>query len=329
MSLPESLNQIAEDIYQVRLPLPFALRIVNCYLLRGDQGWSVIDTGLHTESGEAVWRETFAELNIQPGDLDAIVVTHHHPDHYGMAGWLRAWNGVETPIYTFARERDMIAQVWWQNGGVAKDFTALMRGAGVDENMLAAMLRVGEEIGAQTAPHPPTLDVLTAGERIRLGTRQFRLIDGPGHSVGQLLLYDESARLIFCADHVLAKITPNVGIWPGSDANPLASFLDSLHSLSDLPVDLALPGHRSIIQDWSGRIAELQRHHTERLSQMRDAAGDGATALQIAGTVFNFDHFSTHERRFAVAETLAHLEYLRQLGEIERHGDSVWMFRRC
>ncbi|MCC6614663.1 MAG: MBL fold metallo-hydrolase [Anaerolineae bacterium] len=329
MSPSETLKQIAEDIYQVKLPLPFALRIVNCYLLRGDSGWTIIDTGLHTENGEAVWRQTLAALGIQPGDLSAIVVTHHHPDHYGMAGWLRAWNEVETPIYTSARERDMIAQVWWQVDGVSKDFAALMRAAGVDEAMLAGMLRVGAEIGAQTAPHPPRLDVLTAGERISLGAREFRILNGPGHSVGQLLLYDESARLIFCADHVLAKITPNVGIWPGSDANPLASFLDSLQSLSDLPVDLALPGHRSLIEDWPGRIAELQRHHDERLSQMRDAAGDGATALQIAGVVFNFDHFSTHEQRFAVAETLAHLEYLRQQGAIERHGDDVWIFRRC
>ncbi len=327
MPPPETLTQIREDIYQVKLPLPFALRIVNCYLLRGAAGWSIVDTGLHTDKGEACWRTIFAELAIKPGDIEKIVVTHHHPDHYGMAGWLSAWNQTVTPIYTSAREHDMIAQVWWRDEGISTDFAALMHSAGVGETMLDAMLRIGAEIREETAPHPPEIAVISTGERLRLGTRDFKIINGPGHSVAQVLLYDDTDRLIFCADHVLAKITPNVGIWPGSDPSPLHSFLDSLQALLALEVNTALPGHRSIIEDWQGRITELQAHHDTRLAQMYDAAHDGATAFQIAQTVFDFEQFTAHEMRFAVAETLAHLEYLRQRGDIAREDGDVWMFR--
>jgi glyoxylase-like metal-dependent hydrolase (beta-lactamase superfamily II) len=323
-----SYSQVTENVYQVQLPLPFALRAVNCYLLRGDDGWDIIDTGLHTPDGEAGWRTTFAALDIQPGDLRQIVVTHHHPDHYGMAGWLREWNGGDLTISMMARELAMVEQVWWQPEGMAADFTAFMQRAGVFGAMLAGMLEVSAEIRALTRPHPPTIQTIAAGDTLSLGGRSLRVINGPGHSVGQALLYDAADKLLFCADHILLKITPNVGLWPGSDDDPLAAFLVSLHELAGLEVRLGLPGHKTLIHDWQGRIAELQHHHDERLAGIAAAAGQGATALGVAQRIFDFRNFTFHEMRFAVAEALAHLEYLRQRGELRRDdADGAWVYR--
>ncbi|MDX2141567.1 MAG: MBL fold metallo-hydrolase [Chloroflexota bacterium] len=319
---------VADNIYQVQLPLPFALRSVNCYLLRGDNGWDIIDTGLHTPDGEAGWRAVFAELGVQPGDLRQVVVTHHHPDHYGMAGWLREWNGGELTIYMAARELAMVEQVWWQQEGMGAAFSAFMQRAGVSGDMLTGMLEVSAEIRTLTRPHPPTIDTITAGDVLTLGGRSLRVLNGPGHSVGQALLYDAADKLFFCADHILLKITPNVGLWPGSDDDPLAAFLDSLRELSALDVRLGLPGHKTLIHDWQGRIAELEHHHDERLVGTAAAAGKGATALGVAQTIFDFRNFTFHEMRFAVAEALAHLEYLRLRGELRREvEDGVWVYR--
>jgi glyoxylase-like metal-dependent hydrolase (beta-lactamase superfamily II) len=322
------VTQIASDIYQVQLPLPFALRIVNCYLLRGDEGWMVIDTGLHTAEGEAGWRAAFESLDIQPGDLRQIVVTHHHPDHYGMAGWLLEWNGVEVPVWMSERERGMVERVWWQADSQSAEFSTLMRRAGVGADMLDGMLRVTAEVRERTRPQVTSIQTIAPGDWQTFGGRQFRILNGPGHSVAQVLLYDQADKLLFCADHVLMKITPNVGIWPGSDDDPLASFLASLREMSSLDVRLALPGHRTVIHDWRGRLAELEQHHDERLAHVAAAARGGASALQVAETIFAFQNFTYHEMRFAVAEALAHLEYLHRRGELRRdEAGEVWTYR--
>ena len=113
------------------------------------------------------------------------------------------------------------------------------------------------------------------------------------------------------------KITPNIGLWPTTEPNPLGRYLTSLTQLATLPVRVAWPGHGRPITEWPVRLAELQTHHQARLANMR-AAADGASALTVAQRVFNFAKFSDHEVRFAVAETLAHLDYLVLHGELQR-----------
>jgi glyoxylase-like metal-dependent hydrolase (beta-lactamase superfamily II) len=317
---------VADNLYQVQLPLPFALRIVNCYLLRAPDGWAVIDTGLHTADGEAAWLSAFDQLGLRPGDLQQIVVTHHHPDHYGMAGWLLAWNQQPAMLYTTARERQMIEAVWWPENNHLQPFSTLMRQAGVGEPMLADMLQVTAEIRARTMPQATEFTLIGEGDILELCERTFQVYIGPGHTVAQALLYDAQDRLMLCADHVLLKITPNIGLWPGSDSNPLEQFLASLQSLMTLDVRLALPGHKALILDWRGRISELVHHHETRLAHMAEAAAPGATALDVAQSVFNFDQFTAHEMRFAIAETLAHLEYLRSRGSLGRSDEQPWRY---
>jgi glyoxylase-like metal-dependent hydrolase (beta-lactamase superfamily II) len=226
-----------------------------------------------------------------------------------------------------ARELAMIQQVWWRDEGQREEFSALSRCAGVGDEMLASFLHISAEIRAHTRPHVTQVETLRDGEMLRIGARTFRVIEAPGHSVGQALLYDATDALLLSADHVLLKITPNVGVWPGSDDDPLARFIESLTTLRALDVRLALPGHKDLIRDWRGRIDELLYHHEERLGYIRAAAQD-ATALEVALAIFPFERFSPHEQRFAVAEALAHLEHLRLRGDLRRADvDGVWRYR--
>ena len=85
--------QIAEGIFQVQLPLPFPLRIVNCYVLPDGEGWTIIDAGINYPEGRAAWQVALDELGIAPKSIRQIILTHAHPDHYGMAGWLAEQSG--------------------------------------------------------------------------------------------------------------------------------------------------------------------------------------------------------------------------------------------
>jgi glyoxylase-like metal-dependent hydrolase (beta-lactamase superfamily II) len=131
------------------------------------------------------------------------------------------------------------------------------------------------------------------------------------------MFYDESDKLLLSGDHVLMKITPNVGLWANSDPNPLGQFLASLQQVREYDVRLALPGHKWLIEDWQGRIDELIQHHEVRLDHILAAIDSGYhIPYDIAGHIFPTERFTVHEWRFAVAETFAHLEYLRQRDKI-------------
>ncbi|MGB1285824.1 MAG: MBL fold metallo-hydrolase, partial [Aggregatilineales bacterium] len=164
---------------------------------------------------------------------------------------------------------------------------------------------------SMTLPHPPTLSRITAGDTIQMGERTWEMIHAPGHSDGQLIFYDRADNLLLSGDHVLMKITPNIGLWRHSQPDPLGRFMTSLRELQDLPVRLALPGHRHLIENWQGRIEELIGHHEHRLDFVREAYAAGATTpYEVTLHIFPTERFSSHEWRFAIAETLAHMAYL-------------------
>src|SRR5690606_35378743 len=147
-----SLINIAPDIFLVELPLPFALNHVNCYLLRGPAGWTIVDTGLHTPAGEAGWRAAFAELAIAPGQISQIVLTHFHPDHFGMAGWLQELSGA--PVLMAPREIVQARQVWGKPAEASDTMVPMFMAHGVPDELVASISAMVEELRAHTRPHP-------------------------------------------------------------------------------------------------------------------------------------------------------------------------------
>lgn len=318
MSAQHTVTEVAEGIYQVRLPLPFALNIVNCYVLRDGDGWTIVDTGIHTADGEATWREAFNILNIKPQHIQRIILTHVHPDHYGMAGWLQQICAeVEhyPMMYLSPREAEWAEQTW-VTSEYDESFLQFLLQNGMPTPQAEEVADSMEHTRRMTRPLPLQSATIEAGTRLTIGERSFDVIHAPGHSDGQLIFYDADDRLLLSGDHVLMKITPNIGRWPATDTDPLGRFMDSLHSLRELDVRLALPGHRALIHDWGGRLDELLNHHHERLEHTLDAVCDGATVFEASLRVFSSERFTHHEWRFAVAETLAHLEYLQLRGQV-------------
>lgn len=317
--------QLADDVFQVQLPLPFALRIVNCYLLRDNEGWTIVDCGLNWAESQSTWQATFAELGITPRMISQIVLTHFHPDHFGMAGWLQQWCGPNTPVRMAPREDQLAKQVWGRSNNQSEPMLALFTAHGAPNDQSAAMIQALQHLRTMTQPHPQ-VTLLEPGSTLRMGQRDFQVIHAPGHSDGQLIFYDPANQLMLCGDQVLRKITPHIGTWPESEANPLGRYLASLRELRGYPVRLALPGHGPLISDWVERLDELAHHHQQRLTQMLALAQPGATAYAVASQVFDVARLTPHEMRFAVAETISHLDLLVQQGQLHRSFDTVWVY---
>lgn len=322
-----TVQAITADIYQVRLPLPFALRYVNCYLLAGEAGWTIVDAGLNTADGRETWHMALTELGIQFSDIQQIVLTHAHPDHYGLAGWLQQEAQGVPPVLMSPREAELAHWVWQEEVGWTEAVTSFWRQCGIPDEVVTAVVTETDRTRQRTRPHPQTIQTIEPDTTIKLGNRQFQVIHTPGHSDGQIIFYDAAERLLLCGDHVLQRITPNISLWPFGEPDPLGRYLHSLSQIAQLDVNLALPGHGPLIHDLRGRIRELQTHHAERLGVMATAVNGSATPYAISQRVFDFDKLSIHEKRFAVSETLAHLEYLVWQKRIQKSSQpSGWLY---
>ena len=325
--MAEHVALVADRIWQVQLPLPFPLKIVNAYLLADADGWTVVDAGLSYPAGQAAWQAAFAALGITRADIRRVVLTHAHPDHYGAAGWLTAESGA--PVLCSPLEY-AFAQAAWLNEASSEDgLTEFFGSHGLPAELGAVVQGDIRALRLMTLPAPERIELLAPDSVITLGGRRFVALHTPGHSDGHLALYCAAERLMLCGDTVLAKITPNIGLWSWGSRDPLREFLETLERLRAYDVALALPGHRAVITNFGERLAELRAHHEERLEATLLAVGAAADGFAVCQRLFPLADLTTHQVRFAMAEALAHLEYLVGVGRLAkmRRGDE-WVFGR-
>ncbi|MDQ1912347.1 MBL fold metallo-hydrolase [Paenibacillus sp. GD4] len=303
-----------EDVVQVKVPLPFPLRWVNSYLLEGPEGFTLIDPGLRTAEAEQHWEAALSELGVAFTDIERIVLTHHHPDHYGLAGWFQQRSG-GAPVLLSGTGLKQARLLWGDGQPMTEQLLALFQRHGLPAE-LAPQLREHMDGFVPSVSPQPQVTLVQAGETVRLGGAPYAAIETPGHAAGHLMFYAADSRKLFCGDHVLPQISPNVSYLPGGiDENPLASYMASLEQVSRLDVSLAFPGHREPFSHFAARALELVRHHEERLGLMKAQLAEAKSAYQVCRDTFG-DRLSLHQLRFALAETLAHLIWLREAGQV-------------
>ncbi|WP_164667808.1 MBL fold metallo-hydrolase [Virgibacillus doumboii] len=301
---------------RVTLDLPFRLDHVNCFLAEGEHGWTAIDAGLHNEQTVKRWEK---ELNGK--NVTDIIVTHYHPDHFGYVGGIQAEHHARVSMSEIDYEAALNA---W-NRDFLDELSQNYLLAGIPENYAEKMLNNTREFVPLVTPYPKVNHFLQDGEVIPIGKYDYEVIATPGHSDGLVTFYNKERDVLLSTDHILPKITPNISYWFHGDPNPLARYLESLDKIKKLDADFVIPSHGEPFHGANNRIEEIKVHHDDRLEQTLDSIGSGSTVYQVCQKLFRKE-LSVHELRFAVGETLAHLEYLRYEGECKREvrGGEYW-----
>jgi glyoxylase-like metal-dependent hydrolase (beta-lactamase superfamily II) len=306
------IQSINDNIYRIPIPVPFPMKFVYCYVFKENDGWVVIDTGFNDMNGQEAWKHAFAELNISPKRIHAIYLTHFHPDHMGLAHWMQELSGA--PVFMSEEDLQMSHIIWSSGSNQINLIKEMFNQNGVPAELVEQIGVDMKDLNEQVNPLPNMTSLNQ--KHVLWGDEDWEVIKTPGHSDGHLCFYQAESKILIAGDQILDKITPNISIWPGGRGNPLQDYILSLQNLSMLDVEQVLPGHGVIIKDLPHRIKETIIHHEKRIQQMNDLAKDGATVYEVAHAVFGHRQLGSHQWRFAIAETLAHLEFLLAEGKL-------------
>jgi glyoxylase-like metal-dependent hydrolase (beta-lactamase superfamily II) len=326
------IEQILPDLFRIEIPLPNnPLRSLNSYLIRNQGRFLMIDTGMNRKECLDPMISSLQELEVDLNKTD-FFITHMHVDHLGLVGELSRenskiyFNRVEAPLVNLELEKDKAEKHFRE---LFKFF--ISNGFPEEELQRAFADHPGRKYRQK---RPQIFSLLKEGDTLNLGNYFFRVIETPGHSPGHMCLYEAEKKILVAGDHILFDITPNI-TWYPELGNPLKSYLASLEKVSTLDINLVLPGHRSISQDYQGRIKELQEHHKNRLDEVLFALEDGEkTCWQIAPYISwdidikSWEQFPGVQKWFAFGETLAHILFLEAEERIKRKikNDMVFYF---
>lgn len=322
-----SVVEVASGVLWARMPMPMALDHINVYLLRGERGWTVVDTGLNLEKTRELW-ERIATEQLHGLPIEALVCTHWHHDHAGLAYWFA--ERFDVPVYMTLGEyytmrafaeptRDPLPpqqrEFYLRAGLGAEGVRSLFDGLHNDHFVTQA---------------PASFRRLRGGDELAIGSRRWRVVIGEGHAPEHACLYDAEARLLLSGDQLLPRISSNVLVnHVEPEADPLALWLASLLRLEQLAPDtLVLPSHQEAFRGLHLRTRELAEHHHRKLDALRGHLHElgRATTFELMQKLFPRRRGAIDDM-LALGETIAHLSWLRHAGEAVRTLDADGVYR--
>ena len=332
--------EIIPGIHHIEVPNPSGLMgPTNVYLVKGTDGWLLVDTGWdHSEARETLDAQLH-EIGIGFDAIEQIVITHIHVDHYSLLDWVRQRSGAKVLFHE--RDYEILAAMSLGSGDYSPRLLHQFEANGFPDDELSQLEKL-YDIGKRI-PHSidPPDKILQDGDKIFTGMFTFEVIWTPGHSPGNICLYESERKLLLTGDHVLPVTTSNINMHAPTDDNPLNSFFTSLAKVAKLDVELVLPGHEHIFAHLQERVDGLLSHHDKRLTHvLKGSKGEGKTAYQIAYEVpwiieveefknVSFVDLNVLDKAMAVGETLAHLEYLRYEGNVVKESQEGIVFYKA
>ncbi len=310
-----AMVEIAPGLNWLRMPLPFKLTHINLWLLADGPGWTVVDTGLFGEASIDVWKRLLT------GPLAAerptrVLVTHMHPDHAGMAGWLcRECN---VPLWMPRAEYLMCRALTAREAPAPPSALEFYRAAGFPEQALGRYADGYGYYRRLVTPPPDAYRRIEDGERIAIGDHLWEVVVGTGHSPEHACLYCAELNVLISGDQILPTISSNVSLWPiEPDADPLHDWLESCRALAErLPADvLVLPAHGRPFRGAHVRLRQLMDEHHRGLDELLALCAEPKSAIEVFPALFKSP---VDERNLIMAagEALAHLQYLARRGKL-------------
>jgi glyoxylase-like metal-dependent hydrolase (beta-lactamase superfamily II) len=320
---PGSVTDIAPGIRWLRLPLPYRLDHVNIYLIENEGGWTALDSGLGDDACKEAWQAALAGP-LKGQGLKSLIVSHFHPDHVGLAGWLCQRYGLELTMPRPEYLHSLVLQCAPANYG-EDVFRPFYQRHGLSAEATEIVLSRGHEYLKRTTGVPASYHRIKHGDTLAVGARSFQVLTGGGHALEQAMLYRPEERLFLAADQVIARISPNVSVHPMEpNLDALGIYLTSLKAIraSVAPDVLVLPGHGLPFHGLHDRIEELLTHHALRCGEI--AVGCQKAPLSVAEIVpvLFTRPLDAHQTGFAFGEVLAHVNHMLGRGELRLETDT-------
>lgn len=305
--------EVHPGIYEIFLPLPMRPTIINVYLLDCHGAWTLVDTGMNSAESLATLEDAFTQVGIRIEDLDTIVATHHHIDHFGASGALKKRSNAKVYIHAMEAERaDRMLFFGRSSANERPESRAFFESHGfpIDSHEPSGMRPTWMGTSMYTPVTNPDRTI-GDGDVITVGDRRLEVIWTPGHSPGHNVMYLRKEKVMIVGDHLLPKITPHVGIYPdNAGTNPLGDFINSQLKVQKYDVETVLPAHGGVYHDHRRRANQLIEHHRYREAEMLDLVKhEPQTAFDVAQQVFGGEERPIFHVMAATFETLAHLEY--------------------
>ncbi|MFC7528460.1 MBL fold metallo-hydrolase [Actinoplanes sp. GCM10030250] len=319
------VERLAGGLVSVAVPIPDnPLRYTLTYLVPGDHGLIVVDPGWDSDVGWNALRAGLAVAGARLGDVTGIVLTHVHPDHHGLTGRLRRASGAWVAMHPAERA----SLVRDQHTGAREGLARWLRTFHAPEAEISHLLSTfGAEADRHLAPLTDADVLLEDGDLVPLAGRRLRAVWTPGHTPGHLCLLEPDARLLLTGDHLLPRISPNVGLQLDGDDTALSRYLDSLAKLAEYDWCAALPAHEYRFRGIAARAAELTGHHRQRCAEILETVDrlGTPTMWELAASLSwsrPWDQIGPMKVG-AVAETAAHVDLLVAAGELARRSGTV------
>lgn len=315
-----------KGIHRIEVPMQFMVGSVYLYLLEDGKSLTMIDCGPNFDLTHDVLSKELDSMNRRFSNIDLVIITHYHVDHYGYAGELSRLTNAEIAMHSIG-------------AGLTERYGANSEEYVTQTIRLAAQYGMPEEdidtikplLGAmRELVLPAGIDrILEDGDELSIGGLKYVVIWTPGHSPDHICLYNPEKKVLFSGDHLLQEITPHIAIDTLRGVNPLKDYLKSLRRMKDYDIDIALPGHGPVIKDPQGRIDEILYHHDERIRMMYEAVGDDTkTAYEVSLVIWG-EKLPVLGRPLALAETVQHLELLTEQGRLQKIlRKSVFYFKK-
>ena len=308
-----ALSEVATEVFELRLPIPFEDGLVNVFLFRAGKEVDLLDCGMNSEESLDTIHRALEQLGARR--LRRLVITHIHPDHYGAAGALAGEGRAD--LYMHRLEVPLVHPRYVELELLVAEVKKYLLVNGVPDEEAEVLSNSQRALSQVVKPAEPAVQ-LDGAEEISMGDHTLKVEWTPGHSPGHICLHDSAESLLFAGDDILPDLSPNIGLHPQSTPDPLHDYLDGLKRMAALKPRLVLPAHGRPFTHLQKRVEQLTSHHARRFDQVLEIVGQKEksgwqVALDLWGPRQNL-----YEKRLALQEGLAHLQALAVDGRVTK-----------